>query len=113
MDNNNQVQPQSVNTGPAPAPVPVVPTPSAGDSNKMILWLIIGFVIVIGLVGGVYFFLSRQQTANTAQTIDRPITQVTKKPPETVDALDKDLSALNVDNSDSDFATVDQDLQQL
>lgn len=103
MDNNNLTQ------QPAVPQTPIAPEPPSGDSNKMVLWLVIGLVIVVVLVGGIYFFLSKQQTKTTETTT----VQTTPQPQDTVDALDKDLNALNVENADSDFASVDQDLEQL
>lgn len=117
MENSNQTQqPPVANTPPPQAPAapqtPIAaPEPASGDSNKMVLWLVIGLVIVVVLVGGIYFFLSKQQTTETGTK--QPVVQVTPKPQDTVDALDKDLNALNVESSDSDFASLDQDLQQL
>lgn len=114
MENSNQTQqPPAVNTAPSQAPVvpqtPIAPEPPSGDSNKLVLWLVIGLVIVVVLVGGIYFFLSKQQT----KTTETKTVQTTPQPQDTVDALDKDLNALNVESSDSDFASLDQDLQQL
>ncbi len=134
MDNNNPTQPAPPTANAAPidptAPVqpsvsqtpqsaaapqtPTSPAPTSEESKKPVLWLIIGLVVVIALVGGIYFFLSRQQAASTAQkATEQPIVQTPQKAPDTVDALDRDLSALNIDNTDADFASVDSDLQQL
>lgn len=120
MDESNLMQqPPAVNTAPPQAPssqpsAPQTPIPdsSSGDSNKMILWLLLGLVIVVALVGGIYFFLSMQQGGSIEQpATEQEVVQVT--PPDTMDALEKDLNALNVENADSDFASVDQDLEQL
>lgn len=120
MDNNNPtMQPPVVNTPQVPVPpqpsVPQVPVsePPSGDSKKMILWLVIGLVVIILLVGGIYFFLNQQQTKNNAQqaTGQEAVVQVT--PPDTMDALEKDLSNLNIEDAETDFVPIDQDLQQL
>lgn len=116
MENNNQTQQSpAVNTIPPQAPTtpqtPIAPEPPSGESNKMVLWLVIGLVVIVVLVGGIYFFLSKQQSTETGTK--QPVVQVTPKPQDTVDALDKDLNALNIESSDSDFASIDQDLQQL
>ena len=47
------------------------------------------------------------------ETTSQEIVQTTPAPQETVDALDRDLSALNIGNTDSDFSSIDTDLQQL
>ena len=121
MDNNNSaMQPPAVNTpsqapeSPKP-PAPQVPVSesSSGDSKKVIAWLIIGLVIVMALVGGIYFFLSMQQSGSTEQPApEQKVVQVTP-PQDTTNALEKDLNTVNVENADSDFASIDQDLEQL
>ncbi len=120
MDNNNSVtqQPTTNTVPPQPQPVasqtPVTPESPSGDSNKMILWLLIGLVVIVVSIGGIYLFLSKQQAAvPESQTTKTPIVQATPKPQDTVDALDRDLSSVNVADPNSDFPSVDQDLQQL
>lgn len=118
MDNNNQT-PQATSTAPnmppaAPQPAAPVQMPdtSSNGSNKIILWFVIGLVIVVLAVGGIYVFLSRQQAAT--QNVQQPTVQTTPKPQDTADALDKDLNSINVDTgTNSDFDSIDQDLQQL
>lgn len=121
MDSNNSMpQAPIINTPPqSPQPVaPQVPIPAPtksdlvppGDSHKVILWFVIGLIVVILAVAGVYLFLSRQQAAETTR---QPIVQVTPKPADMVNALDQDLNSINVATSDADFSTVDQDLNQL
>lgn len=107
MENNNPTQ-----QPPAPQ-TPIAPEPSSGDSNKMVIWLIVGLVIIIVIVGGIYFFLSSRQAATNTGTTQQPVVQVTPQPPDTVDALEKDLNTLNVESADSEFTSIDQDLQQL
>lgn len=122
MDNSNpaaQTTPDPIaNTVP---PEPIVPqvsiqnTSSGGDSKKIILWLVVGLVVVMGLVGGIYFFLSQQQPTNSSmKPSEQVVVKATPKPPvDTVDALDRDLNAVNIASSEADFIPVDQDLQQL
>lgn len=102
MDNNN---PQA----PAPAPVQQPAEEKTGGS-KMVLWFIIGLVVVIALVGGIYFFLSKQQAATQSEVV----TAQTPAPTPT-ENLENDLNNINVDTSttSSEFNTVDQDLNQL
>lgn len=118
MDDSNQTMHIPVaNTPPAQVPpqppVPQVPvTEPTGDSKKMILWLVIGLMVVVALVGGIYFFLSSQQAGNTEQPVaEKKVVQTT--PPDTMDALERDLSALNIEDTENDFTSIDQDLQQL
>lgn len=117
MDGSNQsMQPPAsppqppVAAQPQPA-VPQVPVtePPSGDSKKMILWLVIGLVIVIVVVGGIYFFLNQQAKNSAEQATEQPIVETT----DTTDALEKDLSTLNIEDTESDFTSIDQDLGQL
>ena len=118
MDNANPtMQPPIVNTPQTTVPpqqsvpqVPVSELPS-GDSKKMILWLVIGLVVVILLVGGIYFLLNQQQTGKSAQQASEQ--KVIESTPDTMDALERDLNALNVEDTETDFTSIDQDLQQL
>lgn len=107
----------TANMAPAQPPAPQVPVspvsdPTQGESKRMIIWFVIGLVVVIALVGGIYFFLRKQQASQTALN-NQPIVQTPPKPEDTVDALDKDLTAVDINSSDTDFASVDQDIQQL
>lgn len=101
--------------GPPIQPNAVIPTPSTSSptkddsSNKMILWLIGGVMFIFLVVGGIYWYLSSQQQV-TEPTFQPTITI---KPQDTVDTLDKDLNELKEDNLDSDFSSLDQDLQNL
>ncbi len=92
---------------PAPAQLPVE---EKTGGNKIVLWFVIGLIIVVGLVGGIYFFLSKQQAATQPEVV------ATQTPaPTPVENLENDLNNINVDTSttSSDFNTVDQDLQAL
>jgi len=114
---NNPTPPAPIQSGPAPAVQPVpAPQPTAPGSSKLVLYFVIGLVLVVLLIAGAYLFMSRQQqTAKNAsnETTSQEIVQTTPAPQETVDALDRDLSALNIGNTDSDFSSIDTDLQQL
>ncbi len=112
MENNDlkaatQPPESSMPTQPATPQVPIAGTPPE-ESNKLIIWLIIGLVVVIILVGGVYLFLSRQQAASQVQTTVQAPT------PTPAENLEGDLNSIDVDSdATSDFTQVDQDLQQL
>lgn len=104
MDSNNpQTSPQPVTT---PPPPPVQPVEEG--SKKMTVWLIGGVVLILLIVGGIYLYMSRQQ-ASTPQAPTQP--QATAAPQ---DNLESDLDSVNVESSvDSEFTSVDQDLQNL
>ena len=76
----------------------------ASEGNKTMLWLIIGLVLVILLVGGIYWYLSKQQ-----ETTPQP----TLKPPTTESNLERDLNSIEVQTSDTEFDALDKDLQSL
>jgi len=114
VDNNNPAaQTAQPNIAPAQPVMPQTPIPaeSSNGSNKVIIWFIIGLVVVILLVGGIYFYLSRQQvTPSQTQTTT---TQATPSP-SPQDNLEGDLNSINIPSGADDvFTTVDQDLQQL
>lgn len=116
MDGSNQAMQPPASAPQAPEPQPAVPQvpvsePPSGDSNKMVLWLVIGLVVVIVLVGGIYFFLNQQQAGNSAQQATEQ--EVVQNTPDTLDALEKDLSTLNIEDTETDFVPIDQDLEQL
>lgn len=107
MDSNN---PQ---TAPQPAPVqpvqPPGPQPVEEGSKKMGVWLIGGVVLILLIVGGIYLYMSRQQAKQSLQTETPPATTTAPQ-----DNLENDLDAVNVESPvDSEFTSVDQDLQSL
>lgn len=93
---------------------PVMPTPPSEtrSSSKLIMFLIIGVVFIALLVGGVYLYLNNKQSAdlknNQTGLYTAPVAT-----PVAQENLDSDLSAINVATDDSDFASVDKDLQGL
>lgn len=123
MDASNpmaqQAQPAS-NQAPNPAAAVNTPQPPSTDSggNKLIFWLVGGVILIALVVGGIYWYLSKQQAATNTPTTTQTKTQTTAtpKPPtisELVSALDKELNAIEVQAADSDFADIDADLQNL
>lgn len=91
---------------PAPPSTPVEPPK---ESNKLILWFVLGLIVIGVLVGGTYLYLSRQQAVDFNQQAAK--TQTPAPIPE--ENLENDLDSINVDDGASDFAGIDQDLQQL
>lgn len=88
---------------------PVIPVSNNTESKKPILWLIIGAMLVLVVVGGIYLYLSQQQAlkSKTQTMVQTP----TASPQEN---LEGDLNSIDVNSSaSSDFAPVDSDLQQL
>ena len=81
------------------------PVPQKG--NKMILWLVGGLVVIIVLVGAIYFYLGNQKKA------DQPLPSPTAtQNTDTVSTLENDLNSVSVEQQDN-FSTIDQDLKQL
>lgn len=121
MDNNNPINP---NPAPQPAgttatanmnpPKPQPPpsnavqnAPVSGEppksSKKMIFMLVAGLVVAVVLIGGAYFYVSsRGAKPSQIQT-----------PPQTQDVLDTELNRVNVEELETEFATVEADLQNL
>lgn len=112
--NNNPIPPQPNQPSPVPTQPPVQAAPPEKDSKKIIIFLVLGIALVILVVGGIYYFLSKQQpvpeTPLPEQTTNIPTspTLVSIK-----DALDEELDSINVSASEGDFESVDQDLKTL
>lgn len=115
MDSNNPAQAPGIPNVSPPATQPAVskvqmPDIPSSSSNKVILWFIVGLVVIVLTVGGIYFFLNRQQAAPT----QAPTTQASPSPAAQQN-LESDLNNINVDiaGATSDFTAVDRDLQSL
>ncbi len=109
VDNNNPQVPTPAAPAPTPAPAQQPAEEKTGGS-KMVLWFIIGLVVVIALVGGIYYFLSKQQAATQPEVV------ATQTPaPTPAENLQNDLNSINVDTSTTsgEFNSVDKDLQAL
>lgn len=107
MDDKLQNQTNPVQTSqPTPnALQPPVPAKESGDNNKMMMWFIGGLVLVTLIVGGIYLYLnSRQQKTLTPAPSPKAAVE---------ENLEKDLDAVNVEDIEDEFTTVDKDLQNL
>lgn len=122
MDNNNPNPVPPVST-PAtaipPQPVqsaPVVPTtpvaPPKGGLGKIIIILVVVLLIILSGVA-VYFFIIKQPAKTPQDTIPQAVIQTSPKPENTVDALEKDINTIQDESLESDFSSVDSDLQNL
>lgn len=113
MDNNNNpaqpipnIQPNPVVNQPPQAPIP---TPPAQGGNKMALWLIGGFILIILVVAGIYVTFSRsaKEAEKPPLAFDQPVTR------ELDDVSETEVEAVGVGDLDSEFSSVDQDLKSL
>lgn len=119
MDNNQTKQPTQPTQQAAPSTPPagrpasggqpatntVQQTAPEGNNNKMILWLVGGLAVVILVFGGIYFYLNSQKKTQPQPT-PTPSPQVQEN-------LEKELNAIEVNDLDAEFSTVDQDLENL
>ena len=114
MDNNKQSLAADA-TNPVSQPQPATPLPQTpsvsspqmeGDNKQMIFLLIGGMAIIILVVGGIYWYFSKQgaQPAPEAETSTPAVTQ-------NKEDLEGDINAVEV--NDADFTEVDKDLQNL
>lgn len=95
-------KPQSPSNAVQNAPATVEPPKS---SKKMILMLIAGLVVAVVLIGGAYFYVSSRGV--------KPSQIQTPPAPQTQEVLDTELNRVNVEDLDTEFATVEADLQNL
>lgn len=84
---------------------PPAPVKGPSDNNKMMMWFIGGLVLVILIVGGIYLYLNNQQQ-KTPTLSPSPKAAAEEN-------LEKDLDAVNVEDIEGEFKTLDQDLQNL
>lgn len=82
------------------------PVSSNSNGNKMILWLVMGLLATILIVGMVYWYLSSQQSKQMESSTISKSTQTEAN-------LEKDLNLIEVPEVDANFAEVDKDLQSL
>lgn len=113
MQSHQERREHQVDTNPtaqaktAPDPMlnqPADPKPEGG--NKMVLWLIIGLVVIILIVGGIYFYMSKQQSVSNPSATPAPASQSQEN-------LENDINSVDVSAVEGDFSPVDQDLKNL
>lgn len=80
--------------------VPPTPAPSKGKTT----WLIIGLVIVLLVIAGIYLLQSRQKVSQSSKASPSPVV---------TDSMERDLNSVDVGDLESEFDVVDQDLQSL
>jgi len=95
---------------PTPAPPAAAPiqTPDPGDTNnsKMVLWFILGLLVIILTVAGIYWYLSKQ-------TAKPQTPQSSNQEAAVSENLDQELNSIDVQAVDNDFKEVDADLENL
>ena len=108
MENNNPA-PQTTPSQPTMQQNPQPTAPSGG--SKMFLWIILGLIVTILIIGGVYWYLNNQQSktdqANTSQT------QSSAVPVKAESSLQTDLNSIEIPDVDNQFATIDKDINSL
>lgn len=121
MDNNNNpIQPISnmqsnpvVNQtplNPQSAPPQTPPsTPVSEGGSKMVLWLTLGLVLIILIVGGIYIFLNKnaKESAKTPAASTQPVTK------ELDNVSEAEVEAVGIGDLESEFSSVDQELKGL
>lgn len=108
MDNNNQPKTPTPVTAVTPVEA-ATQTPNSQNTNnsKVVLWLIVGLMVIILAVSGIYWYLSKQQAANQSTP------KSTSQPTASLDSLVSELDLIDVQAQDADFTSVDEDLQRL
>ena len=108
MDNDNPTAlPQSQ---PTVTPTPQVADPGGDKSDKkMALWLIGGLVVIVLVVGGIYWYLGGQTTTPYNQQTQNTSNSVVQGQ----DNLEEEIVSIEVEDEDAEFAAVDKDLSNL
>lgn len=118
------MEPQPPNTSPNLTPTnppgaPTNPVPSQSpqtinadsDSKKTLIIVAVVAVLLAALVGGGYYYFTTMQNNSVPTPAQKPTSQ---KPSATAEPAPEDeLNALTIDDGSADFATIDQDLQNL
>lgn len=107
MQSNANAQPAAPQAANVPNPAPI------GPENKMVLWLILGLVLIIVVVGGIYWYLSNKQKSLTMTNIQTTTQSETPTASENLDTLGTQADSENVPDATSDFSALDRDLQSL
>lgn len=110
MDNNQPIPPPQTNI---PEPVPQPEAPGVKQSNKLVLFLVLGVVLIVLVVGGGYLYMSGKQAADLKKQENAANAFPVTSPKPTEASLDSQLNDVNIATDDSDFTSVDQDLQGL
>lgn len=115
MDNSNPTPPVAPTMPEAPqAPLNPTPAPEAVNTpsrgGNMKLWIIVGLVTLLLILGGIYFYLSSQK--EVVETVPQTTTQASPTPI-SIKALESDANSIEIETTDSDFATVDAELKNL
>lgn len=101
MDSNKQ--PQTPQSAPSVAQPPV-----EKEGTHMVMLFIVGLVVIVIVVSGIYWYLGKQQTSS------EQVPQASNQPATTSENLNKDLDLIDAQASDSsDFTSVDQDIKDL
>lgn len=102
----NPNPPQSPPSISQPQPEPVVSQATdGGSSSKKWIFIVLGVIGLVAIVGGVYFFLSSQQPQQTQQAVQIDTSEL--------DSLGTETQQINLGEVESDFYEVDSDLQGL
>ncbi|MDP3733285.1 MAG: hypothetical protein Q8Q91_01970 [Candidatus Daviesbacteria bacterium] len=89
---------------PQPEPVVMQVPPASPPAKGKTMWLIVGLVLVILLIAGIYLLQSRQKASQPSKASPSPAV---------TDNLEQDLNSVDVGDLETEFNTVDQDLQNL
>lgn len=104
------IPPQSTVPQAPPSVIPPV-SPEGSSSNKLVMFLIAGIIVIGVSVGGIYLYLNQKQ-ASDLQTSKTPVVS-TPLPVAEQENLEGDLNNINIATDDADFTPIDQDIQGL
>ena len=111
MDTSNS-QPTEEATKPSPV---ITETEDHAKDNKMIIRIVLGIVLIVLMVGGIYWYVSNNQKTSTKVLTKPEISSSANKKVSTtsIDTLEKDANSMDVQSADTDFTDLDTDLKNL
>ncbi len=112
MENANTTTPVEpavpVQPTPGAIPQPVITSSNNNGEKKVMLWMIVGIIGILVVVGGIYLIFSKSKTTVQPEAAIPAVGDTTS-----TDSLMKDANAIDVASPDGEFQTVDSDLGNL
>lgn len=87
-------------------PMPSIASDPPPGKNGKLIWMVAGLIILILILGGVYFYLTQYRTTTEPSPTPKPAASQQG-------SMEDELNTLDVEAEGNDFQEVDKDLQSL